>query len=125
MLVDLRPKEEYTACHIKNAVSMPATNIQIDKIFSQLNIFKNKANKLLVFYHDDERHSMQQVQIIFEKGFDNCYLLSGGIWVFAKQYPELLVGDDMNLRMKTASSSRSKKSKSSLKSDAKAGRLRV
>ena len=46
---------------------MPAANIQIDKIFSQLNIFKNKANKLLVFYHDDERHSMQQVQIIFER----------------------------------------------------------
>ena len=68
---------------------------------------------------------MQQVQIIFEKGFDNCYLLSGGIWIFAKQYPELLVGDNMEHRLKTASSSRSKKSKSSLKSNAKAGRLRI
>ena len=38
---------------------MPAVNIQIDKVFSQLNIYKNKPDKLLVFYNDDERHGMQ------------------------------------------------------------------
>ena len=61
LLVDLRPIADYLACHIKNAVSMPATNIQIDKVFSQLNIYKNKPDKLLVFYNDDERHGMQQI----------------------------------------------------------------
>ena len=71
---------------------MPACNIQIDKVFSQLNIYKNKPDKLLVFYNDDERHGMQQIKIIFEKGFDNCYLLSGGICIFSKQYPDLVDG---------------------------------
>ena len=58
LLIDLRPISDFLKCHIKNAVSMPAPNIQIDKVFSQLNIYKNKPDKLLVFYNDDERHGM-------------------------------------------------------------------
>ena len=92
LLIDLRSIQEYLSGHIKNSVSMPAANIQIDKVFSQLNIYKNKPDKLLVFYNDDERHGMQQIKIIFEKGFDNCYLLSGGALMFSKLYPELMEG---------------------------------
>ena len=90
MLIDLRSIQDYQESHIQKALSMPATSICIDRVFSQLNIYKNKPNVLLVFYNDDERHGMQQIQIIFEKGFDNCYLLSGGFCVFAKQFPGLL-----------------------------------
>ena len=90
MLIDLRPIKDYIDSHINKALSLPSTSICIDRVFSQLNIYKNKPNVLLVFYHDDERHGMQQIKIIFEKGFDNCYLLSGGFCVFAKQFPDLL-----------------------------------
>ena len=102
LLVDLRPITDYISSHVKNAVSMPANNIQIDKVFSQLNIYKNKPEKLLVFYNDDERHGMQSIKIIFEKGFDNCYLLSGGALMFAKLYPELMEGADVEKRASTA-----------------------
>ena len=58
-------------------------------------MYKNKDNVLLVFYNDDERHGMQQIKVIFEKGFDNCYLLSGGYCLFSKQYPDLLLGNGL------------------------------
>lgn len=71
-------------------MSFPASNIQIDYEFSKLNLFKNKSDKLLVIYLDDERHGIQQARIIFEKGFDNLYLLSGGLHIFAKEHPDLI-----------------------------------
>jgi centrosomal protein CEP41 len=55
-------------------------------------LFKNKPDKLLVIYHEDERHGMLLARIIFEKGFDNLYLLSGGLHIFAKENPDLIEG---------------------------------
>ncbi len=59
-------------------------------MFSQLSVHKNKADKLLVVYHDDERHGILQARIIFEKGFDNVYLLSGGYCIMESDLPHLI-----------------------------------
>lgn len=90
VLLDLRPLVDFNKSHIRNALSFPASNIQIDHKFGQLNLFKNKTDKLLVVYNDDERHGMKYAQTIFEKGFDNCYLLSGGSCIFETEYPDLM-----------------------------------
>lgn len=45
-----------------------------------------------MIYLDDERHSILQAKIIFEKGFDNVYLLSGGFLIFSKENPDLIEG---------------------------------
>ena len=45
---------------------------------------------MLVVYADDERHGILQARIIFEKGFDNIYLLSGGYHVFSEEFPHLI-----------------------------------
>ena len=42
-------------------------------------------------YHEDERHSILQSQVIYEKGFDNVYLLSGAYWNIEQEYPNLIV----------------------------------
>ena len=92
ILLDMRPKEDYVQSHIKNAISFPACNVQIDSEFTKLNLIKNHSDKLLVIYLDDERHGILQARIIFEKGFDNCYLLSGGYLIFSNEHPDLLEG---------------------------------
>lgn len=92
ILLDMRPIHDYVEGHIKNAMSFPACNVQIDYEFSKLNLFKNQADKLIVIYLDDERHSILQAKIIFEKGFDNVYLLSGGYLIFSKENPDLIEG---------------------------------
>lgn len=63
-------------------------------MFSQLNLIKNQHKKLIVIYMDDERHGTQVAKIIFEKGFDNVYLLTGGIFVFGFENPGLLDGNN-------------------------------
>ena len=97
MLLDLRSPEEFREAHIKNAINFPAVNISRDQVFGSLHRFKNKTDKLIVVYSDDERHGTQQAKIIFEKGFDNVYLLSGGIFVFASEEfgPQMLEGTNV------------------------------
>mmetsp|Transcript_31544 Transcript_31544/g.39236 ORF Transcript_31544/g.39236 Transcript_31544/m.39236 type:complete len:98 (+) Transcript_31544:523-816(+) len=59
-------------------------------MFAKLSIYKNKPDKMLVVYHDDERHGILQSRIIFEKGFDNVYLLSGGLCIFEAEFQNLI-----------------------------------
>jgi hypothetical protein len=41
--------------------------------------YKNKENKIIIVYHFDEKHGIDYAKELHEKGFDNIYLLSGGI----------------------------------------------
>jgi rhodanese-related sulfurtransferase len=95
ILLDMRTVQEYAKWHVKNAVSFPATNIQKDQVFASLHQHRNKEDKLIVIYMDDERHGTQVAKIIFEKGFDNIYLLTGGISVFGYEHQHLLEGADV------------------------------
>jgi len=45
---------------------------------------------MLVVYCDDERHGILLARVIFEKGFDNVYLLSGGYHIFSEEFPQLI-----------------------------------
>lgn len=98
LLLDVRPIQDYLKWHIDNAVSFPAANIQKDHVFGQLGTVRNKADKLLVVYSYDERHGTQVAKQIFEKGFDNVYLLTGGISVFGYENQDLLDGEAVPLR---------------------------
>ena len=51
-------------------------------MFARLNIFKNKADTMVVVYDEDERRGIFSSRVIYEKGFDNLYLLSGGFYLF-------------------------------------------
>lgn len=95
LLLDLREQSEYRKWHIRYAINFPAVNIQQDSVFGQLAQFKNKTNKLIVVYANDERHGTQAAKIIFEKGYDNIYLLTGSICVFAYENHDLLEGTEI------------------------------
>ena len=95
LLLDLRTEQEYKQWHIKNAINFPAINIQRDQVFGQLSQFKNKQDKLIVVYAEDERHGTHLAKVIFEKGFDNIYLLTGSISVFTFENPHLTEGTDV------------------------------
>ena len=82
ILLDLREEEEYAKFHIREAINFPAPNISRDKTFGQLLRFKNQSDKIIVVYMEDERLGTQYAKILFEKGFDNICLLSGGVEKF-------------------------------------------
>lgn len=92
ILLDLRDDDEYKNFHIKEAINFPAPNISRDKTFSQLLRFKNQADKIIVVYMDDERQGTHYAKLLFEKGFDNVYLLSGGLEKFLETNYDLVEG---------------------------------
>ena len=73
----------------------PAPNITRDKMFSQLLRFKNQPDKIIVVYMNDERMGTHYAKILHEKGFDNVYLLSGGLEKFVQGFPDLVEGDNV------------------------------
>ena len=79
LLLDLRDPDEYSLWRIKEALSYPAPNIGRDKIIPELFRFRNQPDKLIIIYMSDERKGTVAAQMLFEKGYENIYLLSGGI----------------------------------------------
>jgi centrosomal protein CEP41 len=113
ILLDLRDLDEYKAYHIKEAINFPAPNITRDKTFAQLLRFKNMPDKIIVVYMSDERQGTHYAKLLHEKGFDNVYLLTGGIEKFLETNPSQVEGtnvptaEDIKKRMqKTAQGSK-------------------
>ena len=46
-------------------------------------------------YHEDDKSGATYAKVLYEKGFDNVYLLSGGIEEFYQKKPEYVVGTDL------------------------------
>ena len=88
--LDLRVPEDFRKGHLAHSLHFPAHNIQNDLVFAPMHRFRNKPDVYIVIYMDDERHGVQAAKLIFEKGFDNVYLMSGGYSAFAKQYPDMI-----------------------------------
>jgi centrosomal protein CEP41 len=101
ILLDLRDEDEYKKYHIKEAISFPAPNISRDKVFSQLLRFKNNEDKIIAVYMHDERNGTHYAKLLHEKGFDNVYLISGGIDGFLESHYELVEGTDVPPKPKT------------------------
>lgn len=69
-----------------------------DKMFPDLYRFvnlmnqKNKDNKLIIIYHDHEKTGTTWAKLFYEKGYENIYLLSGGLETFCEQFHDFLEG---------------------------------
>ena len=92
LLLDLRDPDEYVMWRIKEALNFPGPNISRDKMIPEIFRFRNKADKLIVIYLQDERKGTQYAQLFYEKGYENIYLLSGGIEQFLEEFPQLVEG---------------------------------
>mmetsp|Transcript_14980 Transcript_14980/g.25494 ORF Transcript_14980/g.25494 Transcript_14980/m.25494 type:complete len:238 (+) Transcript_14980:2-715(+) len=79
LLLDLRDPDEYDFWRIKESINFPAAKIAQDKMIPELYRFKNKADKLIIVYMNDERKGCQAANMLAEKGYENVFLLSGGI----------------------------------------------
>ncbi|CAF0799211.1 unnamed protein product [Didymodactylos carnosus] len=81
LIVDLRDRDDYNLNHIIGAYRL--------LFYSK----KNKKGKIIVLYDDDERIAPKAVTIIVERGYNNVFLLSGGLRYCARKFPEgLLTG---------------------------------
>ena len=47
---------------------------------------------MIIIYHIDERNSTVYAQLLSQKGFENVFMLSGGIEEFVNNFPEKCEG---------------------------------
>ncbi|XP_023328278.1 centrosomal protein of 41 kDa [Eurytemora carolleeae] len=95
LLLDLRDTDLFSRSHISLAVNYPA--IRLNRAFDyetrEMLRLKNKKNAVIVLYDDDESIASRCATTLTQRGYDNVFLLSGGLRVATLRYPESLVSD--------------------------------
>ena len=102
LLLDLRDPDEYEMWHIKEAINFPAANIARDRTIPELYRFKNAPDKLIICYMNDERQGTTQAALLAEKGYENTFLLSGGIESFLEENSDLVEGRQVPVPQRAA-----------------------
>ena len=106
----MRDKDEYTAWHIKEAYSFPFMLLNQDKTIPELFRFKNKEGKMIIIYVSDERNGIIVGETMVDRGYENTYLLTGGIEKFLEDYSSLIEGNNIpQMVTKPATTGRAKK----------------
>lgn len=75
---------------------MPFYNISRDKYPHEMYMMKNHLDKMIICYHNDERNSITNCQLLFQKGFDNIYMLTGGLEDFVNKYTDYCEGPGLS-----------------------------
>lgn len=94
LLLDVRERDAFEECHILQARSFPASMLRQDKMIPELYSFKNKEGTLIIMYDDNERNSIaaRAADRLVERGFDNVFLLSKGIYGFSEKFQSYVEG---------------------------------
>ncbi|KAH0794097.1 centrosomal protein [Histomonas meleagridis] len=92
ILYDVRDEEEYENCHIKNAKWYPKSRLSraTGQFTSEVLSYKSQPDKMIVLYCDYGELSAEAAQMFAERGFDNIFLLHGGLAEFASEFPNLV-----------------------------------
>ena len=114
LILDVREVELYNECHIVHGRSFPFALLRRDQLHPDVYKFRNKPESLIILYCNDEKTSCDAAKIMVDRGIDNIYVLNGGLYDFAEDFPSYIEGAPPV----PPSSSRSKKSSSSSSSRA-------
>ncbi|XP_078112636.1 centrosomal protein of 41 kDa [Sander vitreus] len=90
LLLDVRDRDQYDRCHIISAHSFPIATLSrtMNPYTKDVLEYKNTAGKIIIVYDEDERIASQAATVMCERGFENLFLLSGGLKVIAQRFPE-------------------------------------
>lgn len=92
LILDVRETDEYRTCHLLHAKSFPYTMLRRDLMLPEIYQFKNKEERLIIIYCDDERISRDTAKTLVDRGVDNVFLLEGGLKEFGSAYPAFIEG---------------------------------
>ncbi|XP_059392966.1 centrosomal protein of 41 kDa [Carassius carassius] len=90
LLLDVRDREQYDQCHITSAYSYPIATLSrtMNPYTKEVLDYKNASGKIIILYDEDERIASQAATTMCERGFENLFMLSGGLKVVAQKFPE-------------------------------------
>ncbi|CAL8260649.1 unnamed protein product [Merluccius merluccius] len=90
LLLDTRDKDQYDQCHIISAYSHPIALLSrtMNPYTKEVLDYKNAAGKIIIVYDEDERIASQAATVMCERGFENLFMLSGGLKVIGQKFGE-------------------------------------
>ncbi|NWX15986.1 CEP41 protein, partial [Aegotheles bennettii] len=93
LLLDVRDRDAYDQCHIVGAYSYPIATLSrtMNPYTNSILEYKNAHGKIIILYDNDERLASQAATTMCERGFENLFMLSGGLKVLAQKIPEGLI----------------------------------
>ncbi|NWR44095.1 CEP41 protein, partial [Regulus satrapa] len=93
LLLDVRDRDAYEQCHIVGAYSYPIATLSrtMNPYTNHILEYKNAHGKIIIVYDNDERLASQAATTMCERGFENLFMLSGGLKVLAQKIPEGLI----------------------------------
>jgi len=103
LLLDVREPDQYHRNHLvySNTYQHTRLNRAFDYETKEMLRLKNKSGAIIVVYDDDESLARICATTLTQRGYDNIFMLSGGIRVAKIKYPESLIvsGDTSMERM--------------------------
>ncbi|XP_028305034.1 centrosomal protein of 41 kDa [Gouania willdenowi] len=89
LLLDVRYREKYDSCHIISAHSFPMAMLSrsVNPYTKEILQYKNAKGKIIIVYDEDELIASQVATMMCQRGFENVFLLSGGLRVIAQKFP--------------------------------------
>ncbi|XP_071815432.1 centrosomal protein of 41 kDa-like isoform X2 [Apostichopus japonicus] len=93
LLLDIRDQDDFEKCHIISAKNYPAAMLSraVNNYTNDILNYRNKPGRLIVIYDEDERISTKAATTFAQRGFDNVFVLSGGLKVAAQKYPHSFI----------------------------------
>ncbi len=92
LLLDVREAHEFAENHISQARNFPEVLLNQDKSIPELRQYRDKDGSLVIVYAEKEREAGRVAHRLVEKGYNNIFLLTGGISAFSRLCPEFIEG---------------------------------
>ncbi|KAM5171399.1 centrosomal protein of 41 kDa [Mantella aurantiaca] len=89
LLLDVRDRDCYDQCHVIGAHHYPTAMLSrtMNPFTQEILNYKNAQGKIIIIYDEDERIAGQAATTMCERGFENLFMLSGGLKVIAQKFP--------------------------------------
>eukprot|EP00095_Tigriopus_kingsejongensis_P003813 maker-scaffold278_size225338-snap-gene-0.14 protein:Tk03813 transcript:maker-scaffold278_size225338-snap-gene-0.14-mRNA-1 annotation:"centrosomal protein of 41 kda" len=101
LILDVRDESEYLKGHIVGSESYSHTRLSrsINYESPSMRQFRNQREKIIVVYDTDEYIAATVATTLSQRGYDNIFMLSGGLRVAALKFPQspLIVPDRSTL----------------------------
>ncbi|KAI3383901.1 hypothetical protein SNEBB_000819 [Seison nebaliae] len=93
LILDVRTQEEYEQCHIIGSYNFPSCLLSRSCNYESKEMlhFKNSEGKIIVMYDDDETICPRVITSLVQRGYDNIFMLSGGLKIAYKYFHKNLV----------------------------------
>mmetsp|Transcript_3254 Transcript_3254/g.5046 ORF Transcript_3254/g.5046 Transcript_3254/m.5046 type:complete len:298 (-) Transcript_3254:30-923(-) len=93
LILDLRNPEEFQSYRILQSRNFPAVYMNQDRTLPELYRFKNRAGTLIILYSNEEKLACKVGHSLIHRGFNNVYVLTGGISELIRKFPKFVEGN--------------------------------